>query len=365
MRNFEVIKPFLNFSGLDLPTVYRSKIERERYYFANIDGQFVRMPSVTTILQHVMPMESWLIQWIAKWGYERAIEKRNQAAHYGTLFSMCVAEFLKKAEFDLEALEVILDGYRYNNKIDFPTDFWEVKLREDLYAISEFFQDYQFDPIFAELPLVSKKYEFAGTVDAVGWLTIGSGMNGKILKRDIVRNKDNEIVENKTRKVLAIIDWKTGKHGFYRSHEAQLHMYKLLVEENFPEIAEKYEIRLYNWAPKEWENEDDAKYTFKDQTESKEALKILNYIALFKVDHKDYEPKIKIINGKLRINQKNGNLRIMPYKEILAQRNNNSNSKEEQSLEPNAIPANDLPEDVLTAIGSIFENLKQKEGEQQ
>jgi beta-xylosidase len=190
-------------------------------------------------------------------------------------------------------------------------------------------------------------------------------MNGKILKRDIVRNKDNEIVENKTRKVLAIIDWKTGKHGFYRSHEAQLHMYKLLVEENFPEIAEKHEIRLYNWAPKEWENEDDAKYTFKDQTESKEALKILNYIALFKVDHKDYEPKIKIINGKLRINQKNGNLRIMPYKEILAQRNNNSNSKEEQSLEPNAIPANDLPEDVLTAIGSIFENLKQKEGEQQ
>jgi len=365
MNNFELIQPLLNIPGITIPKVYRSKIERERYYFAYIDNQFVRFPSVTTILQHVLPMETWLIQWIARWGYERAMERRQQAAHYGTLFSICAADFLKKGEFNLDTLEIYIDNYRFANKIDFPTDFWETRLREDLFALHEFLCDYQFEPLFAELPLISKQYKFAGTIDTVGFLTIGSGQNGKILQRDIKKDKDGNVVENKTRRVLAILDWKSGKHGFYKSHEAQLHMYRLLVEENFPQLVQDYDVRLFNWAPKDWDEEDDLKYYLKDQTESKEKEKIQNYLAIFNIDHKDIEPKIKIISGTLTLNKKNGNLRIVPYKEILAQKNNTGNSKEEQSLEPNAIPANDLPEDVLTAIGSIFENLKQKEGEQQ
>lgn len=303
--NYEVVQPF--FSELQPKhRIYRSQFDRDRYYFAVVDNEITKLPSVTTILDATMPTPFWLIRWIANWGYEQALEKRNQAAHYGTLFSIVAAHFLKYKEFDLDTMQYIVESYILNNQLNIKADFWTQKLQEDLYALNSFATDYNFEPLAIELPLISKKYRFAGTIDAIGWLHIGSGVNGRILK------KDKEL-----RKVLAIIDWKTGRHGFYASNEAQLHMYRLLAEENFPEILKDTQLCLYNWAPKDWENEEDQKYVLKEQSESREKHKILHYIQLFHLDHTPEIPKLRKFSGVLRFKQSNGNLQHIELSKIL------------------------------------------------
>ncbi|MCX7908202.1 MAG: PD-(D/E)XK nuclease family protein [Ignavibacteria bacterium] len=318
MENFELIQPY--YSELKSPhKIYRSRIDKERYYFTIINNEILRVPSVTTILDATLPVEDWLIRWIARWGYERAMEKKVQAGHYGTLFSLCVAEFLKNKSFDLETIPLRIQYYREENNIDFPTDFWDYKLREDLYSLACFFADYQFKPLAIELPLVSKTHLFAGTIDAFGLMRTGTGVNGKILKKDIVYNPDGSVKEDKTKISYVIIDWKTGRHGFYRSHEAQLHFYKLLLIENFPDLANK-NILLYNWAPKEWINPDDQKYTIKDQTESNEKDKILHYLQIFKIDEKQKDFTFKKIEGVLNLGEVNGNLKTLTYADLVREK---------------------------------------------
>lgn len=355
MKTFETVQPF--FSQLaQRCLIYRSRVDRERFYFANIENEIAKLPSVTTILAYTLPMEDWLVRWIAKWGYERAIEKRDQSAHYGTLFSIVVSDFIKNRQIDLNTIEARINAYRLSNYIDFSTDFWERKLKEDLYALSCFVADYQFEPLAVELPLFSAKYRFAGTIDAIGYMQIGSGQNGKILKRD-----------KETKRVLAIIDWKTGRHGFYRSHEAQLHMYQLLFTENYPEFADK-DIRLYNWSPKDWESEEDAKYTIKDQTQSQEALSILNYLAIYQSHKSQKEYKIKTIEGVLKFGQSNGNLKFIDYKDIVKNKITSSNASEKtvcqhsdidlETMQSNATPI-EVPPDALSQIESFFKQIKE------
>jgi hypothetical protein len=136
-------------------------------------------------------------------------------------------------------------------------------------------------------------------------MKIGSGVNGKLLKKD----KEVEGFRN-----LVIIDWKTGRNGFHRSHEAQLHMYRLLFQENF----EKYgnDIRLFNWAPKEWEQAEDTKYTLKDQTLSDEAKNIEHYLAIYKSKNRSYFSKE--IQGILKLGDPpDSNFKILDYFEIM------------------------------------------------
>ncbi len=309
--NYEEVRPLLNNFQTSFPILYRSRVDKDRFYYAYIDGEFVRFPSVTTIIADTIPADEWLIRWISAWGYEKAIEKREQAAAYGTLFAMTAAEFLKNGFIDLSTIELRIETFRLANNLQFSTEGWADKLKEDLYSLACFAKDYNFEPLAVEMPLCSKTHRFAGTIDAIGFLTIGSGVNGKILKNDIEKGK--------TKRVFAIIDWKTGRKGFYRSHAAQLHFYKILVEENLSRLKERYpDVYLFNWAPKEWIDEEDAKYTLKDQTDSDERDKVFHYLAIYELGQKNEEPKTKIFNGVLQLNQDNSNiLRVVEYREAL------------------------------------------------
>lgn len=356
METFEIVQPFQPMHSHPLKkqyNIYRSKVDRERFYFTIIGTEFVKLPSVTTILSSTLPIEDWLIRWIARFGYEQAQEKKTQAAHYGTLFSIIASDFLHSGEIDLGTIEARINIYKHTNNISFATDFWNQKLKEDLYALACFAQDYNFEPLAIEIPLVSAKYRFAGTIDAIGYIKIGSGANGKILKKD-----------KETRKILAIIDWKTGRRGFYRSHEAQLHMYRLLVEENFPDLCSQNELKLYNWAPKEWNTKDEPKYTLKDQTTSKEALRILNYLAIYRVEETSENHNFKVVEGVLRLGNIENNLKFLDYHEMIKtkieQKPEPSNSKPQ--TESRVLPTNEvskieveIPSDFVNTLGSFFQ----------
>ena len=288
--------------------MYRSQIGGMRFYYSVVDGMFKSYPSVTTIIDAEMKQPEWLIKWIAEWGYKRALQKRDEAADYGTLFTICAAQFLKDRRFDLESLKPRLEVYTSINKINYPVDLWEYKLREDLYALHQFIIDYEVEPLAVEVVLASEK-GFAGAVDAVVEMTVGTGVNMRILKADRKYDKKTgELLEDKTRRVTAIIDWKTGRHGFYRNNEAQLHFYKVLWEENFPHLPID---AIFNWSPKEWSTDSDSLYNLKEQSGSKEAAKIFNYLNNFLIENagKGNRP-YKVIEGVLEYGRQNGNLRV-------------------------------------------------------
>lgn len=70
-----------------------------------------------------------------------------------------------------------------------------------------FRRDAQFSPLHSEKQLYSRKWQFAGTLDCIGWIGID----------------------------LVLIDFKTG--AFHETYALQLAAYMLLVEENLEELG--------------------------------------------------------------------------------------------------------------------------------
>ena len=292
--------------------IFRSNIGQKRYYYSIDDqGKLKRSPSVTTVISNEMPMSEWLVKWIARWGYERAMEKRDQAGDYGTFFGICGSQYLIDKRFDLATLKPRLDVFKQTQKIDYSTDYWIYRAKEDLYALHCFAVDYDIKPIAIEIMLFSK-LGFAGAIDIVVEMTIGTGQNGRILKTDRKYDKKSgQLIEDKTRRIIAIIDWKTGRHGFFQQNEAQLHFYKILWAENYPHVPVD---AIFNWSPKEW-SEADTQYNLKEQSNSLESYRIMNYLRNYQISDKSAERTFKRIEGVLELGKMNGNLKYESFNE--------------------------------------------------
>ena len=81
------------------------------------------------------------------------------------------------------------------------------------------------------------------------------------------------------------------KNGFYDKHFFQLHLYKRLVKENYPEIEVS---ALYNWSPKDWTGETPT-YNLKEQTTG--SLEKLCDVVFEqgRLKHEDKEPSVTIV----------------------------------------------------------------------
>ncbi len=288
--------------------VYRSNFGSSRYYYS-IDPdtlKILRYPSVTTIIGKMMPTPEYLIKWQAEHGIKRANEIAKQKADYGTLLHICCTDYIVDREFDFDTLDARIDTFIRTKKITYKTDFWEYELKKDLLAFHQFANDYNLKIIAAGLMIFSKKHGIAGELDLVVEMDMGTGINGTIIQKDI---------KNKTvKRVIAIIDIKSGRHGFYPNNEAQLHLYKMLWNDYLPHIGID---ALYNWSPKEWTTTPD--YNLKNQTNSIERKKVPEYIKLFKMEEEniDFDKKKYVtISGKIYLGYSaDNNLKLETFEE--------------------------------------------------
>lgn len=134
------------------------------------------------------------------------------------------------------------------------------------------------------------------------------GFHGEIYKTKSGEHNagdPKETVKEITRKVIAIVDFKSGgfkrSGSFYPEHAFQLELYRIMVEENFKEVFSKEEldgIKLYNFMPKSISKT--SAYYLKDQTNNPEVRRKAKVVfAQGIINHARKSRKVRYFTGVL------------------------------------------------------------------
>lgn len=276
----EIKALYFNVDALKEPPyrVYQLNTDGYRYYYRfDEDGEPHFYPSVTTLLKQTMPTSPFLIDWMLANGKEGAVEKRDLAAAYGTFMHIQFERLIINRRYNFDEVPAVLMTYMEQNNL--PEKFYFdslVKIRKDVLAFAQFVKDYNVKPLAVEIGLVHPTYHFAGCVDLPCIMTD----------------------PNTGKTFTAIVDFKSGRKGFWEEHELQLHLYREMWNENFPEVSIE---RLYNFSPKDWRTK--PTYNLKDQTGSVNARKLPHLLALATIEDEKRDNTLTIIKGQLELDK--------------------------------------------------------------
>lgn len=308
MTTEEIKALFFDSQALKEPSykVFQLNSDGHRYYYRfGPDGVPEFFPSVTTMLKQVMPTSPFLIDWMIANGKEGSAEKRDLAAAYGTFMHAQFETLIINRRYNFDVVPVVLADYiQRENLPDKVFNTWAIKIRKDVLAFAQFVRDYNVRPLAVEIGLVHPDKRFAGCIDLPCIMT-----------------------DRKTKKDFsAIVDFKSGRNGFYEEHELQLHLYRDMWDVNFP----GYPIeRLFNFSPKDWRGATPT-YNLKDQTNSKNAEKIPYLLALAAIEDEGRENTVTVVRGELNLDggDFSKNMQILSLAELIK-------NKAEEREEPN------------------------------
>jgi len=272
----EIRAVYFNADALKEPPyrVFQLNSDGYRYYYRfKADGTPEFYPSVTTLLKQVMPTAPALLDWMVANGKEGSTEKRDMAAAYGTFMHGEFEKLIINRRYDFDNVPATLLAYMEREHI--PESLfsqWLVKIRKDVLAFAQFIKDYNVKPLAVEIGLVHPKFRYAGCLDLPCVMT-----------------------EPKTAKTFtAIVDFKSGRKGFYEEHELQLHLYREMWNVNF---EDKPIERVFNFSPKDWRTK--PTYNLKDQTDSVNAKKLPYLLALAAIEDEKRDNTLTIVRGVL------------------------------------------------------------------
>lgn len=205
--------------------------------------------SLTTSISQSMPTPPQLEDWKFQHGKKEADRLMKVAGHYGTMMHIEIGRFIKEQCYDLDSVNEVVETYTSENNFwDEDCNLWADKLREDILAFVQFYNDYEVVPLGLEYVLLSDKRGFGTPIDLVCLLTVDEkGEWGEVYKSG--ERKGLPKVTNKRVQKRAIINFKSGRKGFYETHGIQMECERLLWDENFPETP--LDIAM-NWAPSDW-----------------------------------------------------------------------------------------------------------------
>lgn len=304
--------------------VYRLDSNGHRYYYTfDEDGEPQFFVSVTTFIKQTMPTSPQLIKWIADMGYEESQRYALERAAYGTFMHSQIAELLISHTYDLDGLKERLKLYIESEKL--PADFigYADDLKKDVLAFAKFAKDYKLRPLAIELVLTNPRDGYAGAIDLCAEITIEEkGFFGEVYKSGDKKGQPKE--SKRERRIRAIIDFKSGRKGFWDEHEIQLAAYREMWNMHF----EKYPVeRVYNWSPTDYRG-DEPKYNFKNQTDSKNAQKLPLLVELARIEDNKRDKKIIHCCGKIELDDFNSkkNIQVLSLSDVLKKKKRKMNS---------------------------------------
>lgn len=203
-------------------------------------------------------MEDSLLEWYCKLGIAEAKRQTKIAQMYGTLMHLEIGKFLIEKVYDFDTTQSVTEQYLSDHNYWEPEcKEWALKLKYDMASFIQFSIDYDLEPLGIEYVLLSEK-GFGTLIDLVCNLTVEEqGHWGEVYKTG--DKKGEAKLTKKAIRKRAIINFKSGRKGFYRSNGIQIECERQLWEENFPDLP--LDMAL-NWAPNEWR--DTPGYHIKD-----------------------------------------------------------------------------------------------------
>lgn len=256
--------------------VWQLNSKGHRYYYRYDDaGNPEFFPSVTTILSQTLPKAPHLINWIANKGIEEAERYKGERAAYGTFMHAAFEELLINRAYDLDGLKGKLKEYIEVYRL--PDDFiyYADDLKKDVLAFAQFVLDYDVRPLAVEIALVHPYYKYAGMIDCP------CTMRAKIGSDD---------------RINAIVDFKSGRKGFYEESEIQLGMYRDMWNVNFEQFPV---TRIFNFSPKDWRKK--PSYNLKEQTESPNIRKIPYLLEIAAIEDEKRDNTFTAVSGEISL----------------------------------------------------------------
>ena len=276
----EIRAVYFNADALKEPAyrLFQLNTDGHRYYYRfNDAGEPEFYPSVTTLLKQVMPTPPALLDWMIANGKDGSTEKRDLAAAYGTFMHGQFETLIINRRYDFDSVPAALLAYMERENL--PENVfaeWLPKVRKDVLAFAQFVKDYNVKPLAVEIGLYHPKYHYAGCLDLPCIMT-----------------------DPKTGKSFtALVDFKSGRKGFFEEHELQLHLYKDAWNcwyENLPIT------RVFNFSPKDWRKA--PSYNLKDQTDSVNAKKLPYLLALATIEDEKRDNTLTIVRGVLDLDK--------------------------------------------------------------
>lgn len=258
--------------------LYQLNSEGYRYYYRFDEaGEPKFYPSVTTLLKQVMPTPPALMDWMIANGKDGSTEKRDLAAAYGTFMHGQFESLIINRRYDFDAVPAALLSYMERENLpEKAFAEWLPKIRKDVLAFAQFVKDYNVKPLAVEIALYHPKYNYAGCLD---------------LPCEMTDPKTGETF-------IAIVDFKSGRKGFFEEHELQLHLYKDMWNVHYPD---KPVSRVFNFSPKDWRKA--PTYNLKDQTNSPNAKKLPYLLALAQIEDESRDNSMVIVRGVLDLDK--------------------------------------------------------------
>lgn len=267
--NFESVETeWFDASALRLPNYKVGRVsygERGRAYIkinedGSIEQPFRLYTSLTTAINQCAPMERPLLEWYCKLGLVEAERQLKLSQHYGTLMHKLIGKWLIERHIDFGNIQNEVDEYvALQNYWQPEVNTWARKLQYDVASFCQFTIERNLIPLGLEYVLLSEK-GFGTLIDLVCKMDISeTGFFGEVYKSG--DNKGQPKESKRRKRITAIINFKSGRHGFYRSNGIQIECERQLWEENFPELPLE---AAFNWSPKEWDI--NPGYNLKDWT---------------------------------------------------------------------------------------------------
>lgn len=311
----EIRALFFNTDALREPPyrVFQLNSDGHRYYYRfDESGTPVFYPSVTTLLKQVMPTPPALLDWMIANGKDGSVEKRDLAAAYGTFMHGQFETLIINRRYDFDDVPSVL--LEYMQRENLPDKFYNdslTKIRKDVLAFAQFVRDWNVKPLAVEIGLVHPEYHYAGCVDLPCVMT-----------------------DPKTGATFtAIVDFKSGRKGFFEEHELQLHLYREMWNVNFPDVKV---ARVFNFSPKDWRKA--PTYNLKDQTDSVNARKLPHLLALATIEDEKRDNTLTIVRGVLDLD--NGkisdNILTLSLAELIKQKADTKDAPKQAAPSPDA-----------------------------
>lgn len=300
-----------------LPIIYRltSQTGGGRIYFTQEKkgGEIKIYNSGTTLIDVYKDengenaLHKWKVGLINEGRNPNEVVKERQ--NYGTILHLIYGHLLQGVTIEIPKVKTFIVGLHKElnmtkTELDLIASNNEEEFQKDILAFLIWIKEYKIKPLAIELMLKSDKWQTATALDLICEATIPTkGFWGETYKSGARKGEPKETKKDVVHIIL--VDFKSGKKGFYDKNILQLLLSKEIFKENYPDI----ELGgLYNFAPSDWKTSPSFKFTNQEQGEDQSGAKHRGY--LNKIANKIFDL------GLIKFEEKTLNKNVIQYKGI-------------------------------------------------